>query len=521
MEGHRVLALSRPALPFLHRVSHAVVDVASLTAGAPDRVPPQRDATTAERGAYPSSYVGSVRLVAVGSEHTHLHASGGRASRRVRLALALSLAPFLVATVIGLVAFWPAHQRHRAVGEVAGPPVQLVHGTVESLTSKRCQPDQNVCSDVRVRLTSGPDRGSTTYLRNVEFGPGTPTITPGDRIVLGRDDSGGQVTYYFADFQRGPPLVLLAVLFAVLAVAIARWRGAAALAGLAVAWLLLVRFVLPALVEGKSPLGVALTASAAMMLVVLYVAHGLNARTTTALLGTLVSLALTGLLASIFVTATHLVGVASDETAALQTVLGNLDFRGLLLAGILIGSLGVLNDVTVTQASVVWELHHANPARGAIDVFRSGMRVGRDHIASTIYTLVLAYAGAALPLLILFTLTTRHVTDVLTGETVAEEIGRTLVGSIGLIASVPITTALAAFIVTRRDAITEDENTEGPSPQTQPSTPLGARINRRLTALNDRARRRVRPPKRSRAHVEPPPQPWEPPKREQEFWDPD
>jgi uncharacterized membrane protein len=364
--------------------------------------------------------------------------------------LAAAVVPFVVATLAGLVVLWPTHQRHHP-GYLAGPPVQLVRGTVREVTTKRCQPDQSICSDVSVRVTSGPDGGTTTLLTNVRFGPGTPRLEPGDKIVLGRDDTDGTTTYYFADFQRAGSMLWLALLFAVLAVGIARWRGAAAIVGLGVAWLLLVRFVLPALVEGKSPLGVALTASAAIMLAVLYLAHGFNARTTTALLGTLVSLGLTGLLATVFVSATHLVGSASDDTTALQAAVGTLDMRGLLLAGMLIGGLGVLNDVTVTQSSAVWEIHRANPLRDAVDLFRSGMRVGRDHIASTIYTLVLAYAGAALPLLILFTLTSRHVGDVLTSETVAEEIVRSLVGSIGLIASVPITTALAAVVVTAGD----------------------------------------------------------------------
>jgi uncharacterized membrane protein len=386
---------------------------------------------------------------AVGDGHGHAHAhETGPASRRLRLVLAAAVVPFVVATVVGLVVWWPSHEHHTNLNSVAGGPVQLVRGTVQQVTTKRCQPDQSVCSDVDVHVTSGPDRGTTTRLQNVQFGPGTPQLQPGDKIVLGRDDSGGSTTYYFADFQRAGSLIWLALLFAILAVGIARWRGAAAIAGLGVAWLLLVRFVLPALIEGKSPLGVALTASAAIMLVVLYLAHGFNARTTTALLGTLVSLALAGVLASIFVTAAHLVGNASDDTTALQAAVGTIDMRGLLLAGILIGSLGVLNDVTVTQASAIWEIHRADPTRGPLELFHSGMRVGRDHIASTIYTLVLAYAGAALPLLILFTLTTRHAGDVLTSETVAEEIVRSLVGSIGLIASVPITTALSVLVVT-------------------------------------------------------------------------
>jgi len=177
-------------------------------------------------------------------------------------------------------------------------------------------------------------------------------------------------------------------------------------------------------------------------------ANGVNARTATAVLGTLASLALVGALAVAAVHLTHLTGVGSEDVTFLQVGIAHISLDGLLLAGMIIGSLGVLNDVTVTQAAAVWEIHEANPTREARSVYRAGMRVGRDHIASTIYTLILAYAGAALPLLLLFDLGGRGFTSVVSGETIAEEVVRTLVGSIGLVASVPLTTALATLIVT-------------------------------------------------------------------------
>jgi uncharacterized membrane protein len=188
-----------------------------------------------------------------------------------------------------------------------------------------------------------------------------------------------------------------------------------------------------------------------------YVAHGVSARTTTALLGTLGSLALTALLAAVFVSATHLTGLASEETTSLQSAVGDVSLSGLVLAGIVIGSLGVLNDVTVTQASAVWEVHAANPSQSRRRLYSSGMRVGRDHIASTVYTLVLAYAGASLPLLILFSVAGQNLTNVLTGDLVGVEIVRTLVGSIGLVAAVPLTTALAAIVVATSGRSVEPE----------------------------------------------------------------
>jgi uncharacterized membrane protein len=337
----------------------------------------------------------------------------------------------------------------------AGQAARLVNATVTDVTIEPCPGGGGKCASAFIKVTSGPDKGETSVLPNLTFGVGTPTIHDGDKIVVGRtvDPSNGRVDYYFSDFQRRLPLTLLALAFAVVVVAVARWRGLAAIAGLAVAWVVVVLFVIPAVLDGESPVAVALVGGGAIMFVVLYLAHGLSARTTTALLGTLASMALIGALAATFVAATHLTGYSSEEATYLQTVTGNISLSGLVLGGIIIGSLGVLNDVTVTQASSVWEIHGANPTRTARELYTSGMRVGRDHIASVVYTLVLAYAGASLPLLIVFSITNRPIGDILTGDLVAEELVRTFVGSIGLVASVPITTALAAFVVTRRGAV--------------------------------------------------------------------
>ena len=228
-----------------------------------------------------------------------------------------------------------------------------------------------------------------------------------------------------------------------------RWRGLFALAGLVVSFAVLVRFILPAILIGKNPVAVSVVGAAAIMFAVLYLAHGINARTTTAVLGTVGALFLTGILAWIFLAGTHLTGMADEESGLLAASLSGVSLRGLLLGGVVIGSLGVLDDVTVTQASCVWELHQANPALGFQRLYAAGLRIGRDHIASTVNTLVMAYAGASLPLLVLFTLSSRHLGDVLTSEIVAQEIVRTLVGSIGLVSAVPITTALAAFVADR------------------------------------------------------------------------
>jgi uncharacterized membrane protein len=374
--------------------------------------------------------------------------AGGTGPARVRRLLLFAVLPLLVATIAGLVALWPSGDLPARPTNL-GALVELETATVTEVEVVPCpHSPQSVgqCIEAQMRITSGPDEGSIQPL-DISVGPGNPILERGDRIVVGRspDPTRGPL-YYFSDYQRRAPLTLLAFLFTGVVIAVGRIRGVTALIGLVITFAVLMKFVVPALLEGRSPLLVAIVGSAAVMFVILYLAHGINAQTTTALLGTLASLVLIGVLAGWFVEAARMFNLGSEEATFLQVSASQVDLRGLLLGGILIGSLGVLNDVTVTQASAVWALRAADPTAPARHLYRSAMRIGRDHIASAVDTLVLAYAGASLPLMLLFTLANRPVGDVLTGELVAEEILRTLIGSVGLVASVPITTGLAALV---------------------------------------------------------------------------
>ena len=216
--------------------------------------------------------------------------------------------------------------------------------------------------------------------------------------------------------------------------------------GIVVAFGVLVVFLLPALRDGAPAVPVALVASAAILYAVIYLAHGVSLRTSAALLGTLASLLLAAALSWGAIELAHLTGLSEDTNNEVAAYLGNVSITGLLLAGFIIGSLGVLNDVTVTQASTVFELAALGDGADRRDVFVGAMRVGRDHIASTVYTLVLAYAGSALPLLLLFSVANRALGDVLTSESVAIEIARSAVGGIALALSVPLTTGIAAIL---------------------------------------------------------------------------
>jgi uncharacterized membrane protein len=356
----------------------------------------------------------------------------------------------VAATAIGMIVLWPRGPAPAVTGNPLGFD-QLSNATVRRADLGPCSfssaQQQYTCNHVTAGITSGPSKGSEVQLE-LPLNAGIPQVHKGDRIVLAyAPDAPAGNQYQFLDFQRRNPLILLAVLFAAVVIALGRLRGVMALAGLVLSVVVLLVFVLPSLLHGHDPLAVAIVGASAVAILALYLAHGVNTRTTVALLGSYAALLLTALLAQLFVGAAHFTGLAQEEAGFLQLTAGQVSLRGLLLAGIVIGSLGVLDDVTVTQVSAVWEVHNADPTLGHRELYRAGVRVGRDHIASTVNTLVLAYAGAALPLLLLFSEAHRPLSTVVTTELVAVEIVRTLVGSIGLVASVPLTTALAAAVI--------------------------------------------------------------------------
>jgi uncharacterized membrane protein len=281
-----------------------------------------------------------------------------------------------------------------------------------------------------------------------------PVLHAGDPVVLlCLPLSPPQFRYSFVDYQRETPLVALAVLFAVIVVVLGRWQGVRALIGLVASGLVLVTFLVPSLLRGSPAVPVALAATVVIAFAALYLAHGVTMGTTVALVGTLVSLAITTGLAVGVVAAARITGLADESVQVLRITASALDSRGLLIAGIVVGALGVLDDVTVTQVAAVAALQRADPTLGPRQLYREASRVGRDHVASTVNTLVLTYAGAALPLLLFFAQGTAPVARVVTGEVVAIEVIRMLVGSIGLVLSVPVTTALAAVVLRPDDEV--------------------------------------------------------------------
>jgi len=378
-----------------------------------------------------------------------------RRRRAVRLMLVV-LVPIALATVLGLLLLWPSGtpgRAERAALQTIPAGTTFPHATVSKITPYDCSvtdqtgaPQQLTCATLVVKLTDGAAAGSFQQVdvpaEVVAFG-----LHEGDEIVLQADPGAeGGTTYLFADYARTTPMIVLAIAFVLVVGAVARLRGLRALLGLAFAFVILLKFVLPALLEGSSPTWVTLTGASAIMFVVLYLAHGFSARTTTALLGTLFGLALTAVLGDVAVGVSRLTGFSSEATVQLQQFDPTLDFSGLVIAGVVVAGLGILNDVTITQASSIWQLYEVDPALPGRELYRRGMAIGRDHIASTVYTLVFAYAGVALPLLLLFDISRQPAGAVLTGSLVAEEVIRALVGGIALVLAVPVTTVIGAFV---------------------------------------------------------------------------
>jgi len=360
----------------------------------------------------------------------------------VRLVIALG-----VLSVLGMVVLSFAGGAARPDPDAASESSALVDATLVEVTPVAGDdlsglPPGAVEVDVTARLE---ETGELVTFRMVD--DTGDTFQPGQRVKLTAFSTPGQpVTYGISDFQRGRPLALLTVLFVGAVIGFGRLQGARALIGLVVTAVVVVGFLVPTVLEGASPVATALTASLGIMIATLYLSHGVSPKTTAAAVGTAAALLLTGLLAALFVGASNITGMSSEEARLANLEAGGLSLRGLLLAGIILGGLGVLDDVTVSQSSTVFALYRADPDTTFGALTRRALTVGRDHIAATVNTLFLAYAGASLPLLILFATGIDPLGTVLTSEIVAVEVVRTLVGSVGLIAAVPLTTALAAAL---------------------------------------------------------------------------
>lgn len=395
-----------------------------------------------------------------GQSHSHSHAHDAAALRGVptaavpRAVLLGGLLLAALATVVGLVVLWPSGERPHATYSAEGVsyPTATIVRVHEPCPVIVASPEPQIeepqempegCDELTVKLADGSEIDVPA-----EPGASRSGLQRGDAVTLMKipTPEGPDIYSYFGT-QRNAPIGLMTLAFVFVVVVVARWRGLLALVGLGVAGVIFGFWMIPGLLQNEPPIWVALTASSAIMFLVLYLAHGVSIRTSTALAGTLVGLVITAALGVWSVGGAHLSGLGAESTEPLRMFAGELDFRAVLVASIIVAGLGVLNDVTITQSSAVWELRGASPTMTRRELFASGMRIGRDHIASTIYTIVFVYAGTALGTLLLVALYDRSLLDLLLTEEFAEECVMTLASSIGLVLAMPATTAIAALTV--------------------------------------------------------------------------
>jgi uncharacterized membrane protein len=400
------------------------------------------------------------------TDHTHVHHDADLVFARrspvfVRVLVVLMVVVMGASAIWGMAKLWP-----RGTVPVTGTTsltasgAILLHASVVSLT----QPCPAVAPDETSPTQGAPDCGQLTVRLNdgnVETVSITTDVSraglrPGDtvRVLKLPDDAVQQADaqnaqldsqYSYAGIDRPAPLVFLAVIFATIALVVARWRGLAALNSLAIGGTILIVYVAPALLRGENPVLVGLTASGVTMLLVLYLTHGVSLRTSTAMLGPGLGLLITAAAGMLASDAARLTGVGDDNGSTLQSLASAVRLHDLVACGVLIAAFGVLNDVTISQTSAVWELRAGNPGSSRAALFGSAMRIGRDHLASTVYTIVFAYAGAAIPVLLLIALSGSFDTLFLS-EDVTAEVVRTLASGIGLMLAIPATTAIAVMV---------------------------------------------------------------------------
>ncbi|MDT0201975.1 YibE/F family protein [Nocardioides sp. AE5] len=402
----------------------------------------------------------------MGGAHSHSSVPHVEVGTFPRLALVGGLGVLALATLVGLFVLWPSGDDRPAAAQYAAEGTTFPEAEVVSVS----EPCPVIIADPTAPAGSGeewPEHcneltasvDGEEVLLQVPPSVAKSGLRPGDTVKLARTPTPeGSVIYGWVGAQRDFPLGALLVVFVVVTLVVARLRGFMALLGLVFAGFVVAKFMLPALLAGSSGIGVALVGSSAIMFVVLYLTHGLSIRTSTALAGTLIGIALITAIGMWGVHAARLSGV-SDDSEFLMLHAPDLNYQGLLTSAVIIAGLGVLNDVTITQSSAIWELRAAAPAMSRLKLFTSGMRIGRDHIASTIYTIVFAYAGTALAVLLLLALYERPLLDTLTDESIAAEVMRTLASAIGLVLAVPATTAIAALTVpgaTDPDVVTDE-----------------------------------------------------------------
>jgi len=365
--------------------------------------------------------------------------------------------------LFSLIVFFSFNTSVLAQAEIVGEPPkeETLEAVVEKILDERqIKPmgseDLQLYQKLELLVTKGSlkdkkitvENGDVAVANNLKYKVNDKVIVTFSKNFEGDD------YFYITDYIRRDSLLWLFIIFVLSAVVIAKWRGILSLVGMGISFLVIFSFILPKILSGSNPVEIAILGSLIIIPVSFFLSHGFNKKTIVAIAGTLIALIITGILANVFVEAAKLTGFASEEAGFLQAARGGLiNIKGLLLAGIIIGVLGVLDDITISQSAIVFQLKEANEKLKFNELYKRAMNVGQDHISSMVNTLVLVYTGAALPLLLLFIDNPHPFSEIVNYEIIADEIVRTLVGSIGLILAVPITTVIAALVAEKTKVV--------------------------------------------------------------------
>jgi len=310
-----------------------------------------------------------------------------------------------------------------------------------------------VYQNLELLVTKGCLNGETIYVENGSTAfANLKNYKKGDRLLVNYvKDMDENDFFYIVDYYRADSILKLFIVFVILAGLVAGWKGISSIIGMGMSFVVIFKFILPKILAGADPIFVSVLGTCLIIPISFYLSHGFNKKTTIAIIGTIVSLIITGVLAGIFVDILKISGFASEDAGFLSVAMeGKMNMKGILLAGIVVSALGILDDITISQAAIAYQLKEANPSLSWFELNKRAMEVGRDHIASMVNSLVLVYAGASLPLLLLFVNNPHPFGEVISYEIIADEIVRTMVGSIGLILAVPITTVLASAMLTNK-----------------------------------------------------------------------
>lgn len=304
---------------------------------------------------------------------------------------------------------------------------------------------ESIAQTIRIKILEGDQSGQIVTIEN-DYIP----LKEGQRFFLYHSIDGldGRESYSVRDIDRMPVIIFFIALFVAIVLIFSGKQGLRSLIGLAGSFFVILYVLIPSLLNGYPPILTSIVVATVILFLAIYFTHGFNRVSTVAFTGTVIAVTLTGILAYIGVTFAHFTGLVSEEAFYLNlNTQGTLDLTGLLLGGIMIGVLGVLDDIAVTQAAVVRELYNSAAHLSGKEVYKKALGVGREHVGALVNTLALAYTGASLPLLLLFSSAGNSTVNIINQEIFATEIIRTVVGSIGLILTVPITTFLAVYML--------------------------------------------------------------------------